>query len=377
MRVIHIAQTHAYPTGMRSPTTEEFEEVVRSQFAVAQLIQQNPHCPVLCESREQNLTFRELNQGGSLTYHSYEMNVKKIQQIFPWGLPENFNDLNRAQKEALYCGGPTVLLFLNKIPVLYSSTNKSAAKLNRDFLENVAHETKACFRLIMSIRERAAIEAIKHAAEAHYKKVEETSIVILVYGCGHDFHSLCSNNRLHYQKIYTHPRQVEKFGKNLSYESTYIPGSPYWNASDICDVSKLDVDKINKQGSLEFSPQKIQILSSLLLITVGSGLLAMYLLLPIANPLVLLIFSILLIGIGLIIGLYLFANCLKNRYNPTPTTIGLVSEGEDPVDIHHASLNARQSTFGRGTLFYSVDDHLNPVSESNQNDLNGLTLLTA
>ena len=377
MRIAHIAQTHGYHAVGHRPTTEEFDRVVVSQFAVAQLILQNPHCPVICESMDHNRTFREFNQGKSTTFGPYEINVKKIQKIFPRGLPDNFDDLNRPQKEALYCGGATtVLLFLNIIPILYSSIDEITGKMGQNFLANdiqIAHETKvetASFLqtafLIQSIREKAAIEAIKYAAEAHYKKVKETSIAILVYGSMHDFQPLCTKNGLGYQKIYTHPLQVEKYGKNSRYESTYIPGSPYWSASDICDVSKLDVDKINKQSSVEFSPQKIKILSSLLLMTAGSGLLAMYFLLSVANPLVLLIFGILFVGIGLIVGLYLFADWLKDRYNPPPATIGVVIEGEEPAStIHkHTSLNTRQPTFGRGTLFSSVDDQLPPVSDT-------------
>jgi len=264
---------------------------------------------------------------------------------------------------------------LNKIPVLYRSTDEIAGKVGQYFFEQelrIAHKTKVetdsflqkAF-LVQLLREKTAIEAVKHAAEVHYKTIEDTSIAILVYGSMHDFQPLCTNNRLHYQKIYTRPHQVAEYSKNSRYESTYIPSSPYWSASDICDVSKLDVDKINKQGSVEFSPQKIKLLSSLLLITIGSGLLAMYFLLPVKNPLVLLIVGTLLVGIGLIIGLYLITDYLKNRYYPSPATIGVVIEGEEEprASTHkHPALNAPQSTLGKGTLFSSVDDQLPPAS---------------
>lgn len=251
------------------------------------------------------------------------------------------------------------------------------------FFENdmrSAHETKIetdNFRqkaaLIQSIRENAAVEATKQAAQAHYKKVEEASIAILVYGAMHDFQPLCTTNGLYYQKIYTNPLQVEKYGKNSRYESSYIPGSLHWNTLDICEISNLDIDKINKQGSVEFFPQKIKILASLILIAAGSGLLAMYFLLTVANPLVLLISGVLLMGIGLSIGLYLFAEYLKDRHSPPPATLGVVIKDEESTAIQQPTyLNPRPTTLSRGTLFSAVDDQFTRVSEPNQSNLDGL-----
>ena len=93
MKLVHIAQSHGYHAVGHRPTAEEFDKVLMSQFAIAQLILQNPNCPVVCESMEHTITFRELSQGKSISVGPYELNVKKIQKIFPSGLPDNFDAL--------------------------------------------------------------------------------------------------------------------------------------------------------------------------------------------------------------------------------------------------------------------------------------------
>ena len=355
MRVVHIAQSHGCYDANFKLTQATFDKVTRSQFAVAQLILQNPHCPVVSESLDRTLTFNEFSNGQTITFGPHEINVKKIKKIFPNGLPDHFDDLNKAQLEAFYCcGAPIILLLLNKITVLYSCTDEITNKMAQNYYNNdlqsaAKNEVLTTSFLqttsqVMLTREKAAIAATKYAAEAHYKEVEKTSIVILVYGSRHNFQFLCARNGLHYQKIYTHPEQVKEFSTNSSYELGYTSDSPFWISSDICDKSKIDIDKINKHSSWQFSPQKIKISFSLLLIAAGSGLLAMYCLLSIANPLVLLITGTLLVGLGLIFGLYLFMDWLNDRYNPSPATFDVTFEGKEPTTVIHTSSNAGQSS---------------------------------
>lgn len=265
MKLVHIAQTHAYLAANHSPTVADFDEVVQSQIAVAQLILQNPNCSIVCESARENRTFQECSQGKFFYDGPTKTSVEQMKRVFPRGLPNNFNDLNLEQKTALYSfGATTVLLLLTLIPVIYKSIDSDTADVAWHFLNNdlrIAFESKIetdSFRTkvldLQSRREKAAIQAVKDAAEAHYKTVDDKSIVILVYGALHDFQALCTNNGWEYEKVYTHSGQLQRHNEDSASLSLYTPGSQYWRSSEICDSSTLDFNKTRKQSPSQCSP---------------------------------------------------------------------------------------------------------------------------
>lgn len=336
MRVVHLAQTHAFFGDGFKPTQELFDQTVHSQWVMAQLIKQNPHCAVVTENVFQDLTYREYSRGRGIRCGPYELTVAKINKIFPKGLPNQLGDLNRAQKEALYCfGAGLVLLFLNIIPVLYdNSVDKNIALTLQVFLDTEAREAEKTglrtqeylqkFDRIDALREKDAVAAVIRAAKIHYKEVEKSTIVIIIYGSAHSFESHCLKNGLNYQKVYTAPRQIKCYNPAIT-KMINLAGSPFWKDSDLCDPSKVNANKIKQQDSVEFSLPGFQMILGLCTTLFGAALLATYCFAALANPVIMLVLGLLSVVVGLIICI----NYLLNRYNQPMETLGVVLEGEE------------------------------------------------
>ncbi len=200
--LIHIGQMHERP----EHTPEQIEETIKSQLAVARTIKnifkknQGP-VPVVLEACYSNMGFKEKKRSSFY-----------LKAVFPYGLPENFEQLSDLQKDTLYYfGAVQILFYLDKIPMIYKASHEKIGRgideaITREANKHAFHnplfamgmmaETKDDY--LFKFREEEAISCAKEAAqESHCNKI------ILVFGDLHKFQHYCGPEGIKYTKIST------------------------------------------------------------------------------------------------------------------------------------------------------------------------------
>lgn len=163
------------------------DEVAKSQFAIAGIIQQHPHIPVFSEQVDEDISAANIT-GDMKTA------ISSLKKAFPSGIPDRFEALSVEQKAWLANAGAEGILFgLGKISTLHKVIKNRAAqnelferiqslmiqlRESEDFKLRILLNT-----LINDVREKAALQEIKDFFDSN--PTEKS--VFLIYGKNHDF----------------------------------------------------------------------------------------------------------------------------------------------------------------------------------------------
>lgn len=202
IKIIHLAQTHAYPFGSLEQTGLSFGEreelltqIAQSQLAIAQHIKQNyPGYPLVIEGLSSTCENPNDSIRADVLTH--------IKNIFPTGLPEPHENLSPEQKMAFYKHGAGIILFvLGELSIIYRATKLNTSphaelsqlvspKSPRSFLTHLPFYNYFRLRNVLRLntpREEQAIECVIEANDLHYSRTAKQSPILLLFGAAHNF----------------------------------------------------------------------------------------------------------------------------------------------------------------------------------------------
>lgn len=184
MKVILLAQIHKAPDDNLPEIT--YNRVARSQFSIAQYLQQRKSAFVINEGSFGNQEYDASNE----YCHGFSI-------LFPDGIPEEEVNLNPIQKKLFYLeGGANISLISGHIKVLYGTQCQYTRHIEKAVYEHDV-SVDAC-NTIMFERE---VEVMNLVQEIHKK--EYPSEIIIVFGANHDFKYYCDKLGYEYERIET------------------------------------------------------------------------------------------------------------------------------------------------------------------------------
>ena len=184
--------------------SEEFttiEKTSYSQFILAKFIQENPNSFVFHESatrvydtrytetlRLKDATIQDPNQLIEMENPKPEHLFQLVNQQFPDGLPEKYNELSEEQKHTLaIVGGTHTLFFMNELPSIFPSISETYNKTVKDYSEHYCESYYDIFNICVSSNDlfnmfRADTLAfnVNNFLEA-FSTADEKLIAVLVY----------------------------------------------------------------------------------------------------------------------------------------------------------------------------------------------------
>jgi hypothetical protein len=184
-QVIHYPQLHWRDEIESNP--KQVEAVAMSQFDLAHFILDHPELAVFVEGVAEDWTPQTLVENTKST--------QLCEQIFPSGIPLEFNRLTPLQKLFIAReGAPQILFLMGKLPYIHRTIEPSDEDLiqsaieqwsqkNGILSEEALNNDPTIVSLIMHERERFAIRQIQ--SFLHQRSDRQNTL--LVYGGAHDF----------------------------------------------------------------------------------------------------------------------------------------------------------------------------------------------
>jgi hypothetical protein len=187
-RITFLPQTHPVPNSQETSYSDEQESIARSQHQIAKYIDANP-MPVFSEQ----MTKKDVKWSDIPEVVRPKL-VALMSEIFPEGIPENFNDLSNLQKWKFVAnGGELIELMRQKIERVHrvledaETADKVFSPFDAWLLKEDAKHLNPyppdIRNIVYTNRERLALEQINKFFQAH----PEEKDVILIFGGNHNF----------------------------------------------------------------------------------------------------------------------------------------------------------------------------------------------
>lgn len=196
------AVTGLFDSGEDSEEFTTIEKTSYSQFILAKFIQKNPNSFVFHELairiydtryieflKQKGTSIQNLNQLIEMENHKPEHLFQLVNQQFPEGLPEKYNELSENQKHTLaIVGGTHTLFFLGELPSIFPSISKVYNTKVNDYSEHYCESYYDIFNICVSsndlfnmLRADTLAFNVNNFLEA-FSTADEKLIAVLAYG---------------------------------------------------------------------------------------------------------------------------------------------------------------------------------------------------